>query len=75
MESCSTLASEQKNLIVRNLVGKAHVAGDPARLVNLWSADLLPNVARDVIHFDGVDDPLLVNTTAESEDVIVLEHT
>lgn len=75
MEGCSAFATEQNDFVVSNLVRQAHVGGHPLRLVHLGCADLLPHVARDVVALNGVNDPLLVNSATESEDVVVFEDT
>ena len=37
--------------------------------------DLLPDISRDVVTFNGVNNFLLVNTTTKREHIIVLERT
>ena len=73
VERCGALASEKKNLVVGDLMGEAHVRWNPTRLVDLGSANLLPDVARDVIDFDRVDDALLVDTPAKRKNVVIFE--
>ena len=75
MESHCTLASKQDDLIVCDLVSKAHIRWNPLRLVHLGRSDLLPRIPRDIIHFYRVDDLLLIDTTSECKDVVVLEGT
>ena len=41
--------------------------------VNFRRSNFLPNVARNVVTLDGVNNSLLVNSTSESEDIIVLK--
>lgn len=43
-------------------------------LVDRWALDFLPDVLGDVVALDGIYDILLVNSAAESEDVVVLER-
>ena len=45
VESKCTFPSEEQDLVVGDLVGQAHVAGHPVRLVDLGSGNFLPNVA------------------------------
>ena len=75
VESEGALASKEQDLVVGDLVGQAHVGGHPARLVNLGCADLLPHVARDVVHFYRVHDSFLVNSSAKGENVVVFEDS
>lgn len=74
MEGCRTLAAKQKDFVIRDLVGKTHVGRHPVGLVDLGSANLLPHVPRDVINFDRVDNALLIYSSTESENVVVLKH-
>jgi len=72
--SQSTLTSKDDDLVVRDLVGQTHVAGDPLALVEAGSAlNLLPDVLRDVVALYGVYDILLVDSSSERENVVVLE--
>ena len=73
MEGGGTLPTEQQDLIIGDLVSEAHVAGNPARLVDLRGGNLLPDVARNVVNFNSINDSLLIDAPAESEDVVVLE--
>lgn len=75
VESESAFATKKNDFIVSDLVGQAHVGGHPARLVNLGCADLLPHVARDVIHFNGVHDTFLIHSSAKGKNVVVFEHS
>lgn len=75
VEGSCALSTEQQNLVIGDLVGEAHVAGHPARLVDLGRSYFLPDVARDVVDLDGVHNPFLVDTTSECKDVVVLEDT
>ena len=45
MESRSTLATEQKNFVVSDLMGQSHIRGNPLGLVDFGSRDLLPNIS------------------------------
>ena len=73
MESHCALPTKKNDLIVSDLVRKPHVRRHPVGLVHLWAGDLLPQVPRNVVDLDGVNDPLLVDSASESEDVVVLE--
>ena len=45
VESKCAFPSEEQDLVVGDLMGQAHVAGHPVRLVDLGSSNFLPNVA------------------------------
>ena len=75
MESECTFASEEQDLVVSDLMGKAHVAWHPVGLVDLWCSNFLPDIARDVINFYCVNNSLLIDSSAECEDIIVLKDT
>ena len=45
VESECTFASEEQDLVVSDLMGKAHVAWHPVGLVNLWCSNFLPDIA------------------------------
>lgn len=75
LEGESALATEDQDLIVRDLVGKAHIARNPLRLIKrrLRALNLLPDVLRDVITLDRVDDVLLVDPATECKNEVVFE--
>lgn len=75
VESDGTLATEQQDLVVCDLVSQAHVGGHPVRLVDLRSTDLLPNVSRNVIYLDCINNTLLIYSAPKGKDVVVLEDT
>lgn len=75
MESGRALATEEKDLIVSDLVSETHVGGHPLRFVDLWCINLLPDITRNVVNFNSIDDALLINPSSEGEDIIVLEDT
>ena len=45
VESECTFASEEQDLVVRDLMSKAHVARHPVGLVDLWGSNFLPDIA------------------------------
>jgi len=73
LESDGALATENHDFVVSNLVGQTHVTCYPFALVDQRSSDFLPDVTLDVIHFNSINNALLINTTTESEQVLVLE--
>ena len=73
VESCGALATEQKNLVVSDLVRQSHVRRHPVGLGNLGPADLLPDISRNVVNFDRIDNALLVDPATKCKDVVVLE--
>ena len=73
MESHCTLATEQYDLIVSDLMSQAHVGRNPLRLVNFWSSNFFPGIPRDIVDFNSVHNLLLVNPPTKSENVVVLE--
>ena len=73
LERDRTLTAEDEYLIISNLIGKTHVAGDPLGLVTEWLRNLLPYVLGDVVALDRVNDLALVHSAAEREDEVVLE--
>lgn len=73
VEGGRTLSTEEKDLVVSDLVSQAHIGRHPIRLVNLWRRNFLPDIARDVIALDGIHDSFLVNPASESEDIVVLK--
>ena len=75
MESECTFASEEQDLVVSDLMSKAHVAWHPVGLVDLRGGDFLPDIARDVINFYCVYNSLLIDSSTECEDVIVLKDS
>ena len=75
LEHHGTLATEYHDLLLSYLMGQTHVGGHPVALVNHGSLDLLPDITFDVVALDGVNDALLVDSTSESEHIVVLEGT
>ena len=75
MEGECTFTSEEQDLVVSDLMGKAHVARHPVGLVDLRGCDFLPDIARDVINFYCVNNSLLIHSSTKCEDVIVLKDT
>ena len=75
MESKCAFASKEQYLIVSDLMSKAHVARHPVGLVDLRSCNFLPDIARYVINFYCVNNSLLIDSSTECEDVIVLKDT
>jgi hypothetical protein len=75
LESHSALASEYQNLVLRNLVSKAHVSWHPLGLIHNRSRDFLPDVSRNIIAFNCVNNSLLIDPASKRENEIVLERT
>ncbi len=75
MESGRALATEEKDLIVSDLVSETHVGGHPLRFVDLWCINLLPDITRNVVTFNSIDNTLLINPSSKGEDIVVLEDT
>ena len=73
VEGRRALATEEDDLVVSDLVRKAHVRGHPVGLVAFGSANFLPHISGDVVNFDCVNDALLVDSSSEGEDVVVLK--
>ena len=75
LESDRALPAEQNDFVVCDLIGQTHIRWHPFRLIYLRILDFLPNISRNVIHFNCVDNSLLVDSASERKDVIVLEGT
>jgi hypothetical protein len=75
LESHSAFASKYHNFVVGDLICKTHVRRNPLRLIYNRSWNLLPNISRNVVAFDSVDNLLLINTTAKGENIVVFECT
>jgi len=75
VESDGTLTTEQQDLVIGDLMSQTHVRGHPVRFVDLRSTDLLPNVSRNVIHLDCINNTLLIYSAPKGKDVVVLENT
>ena len=73
LERDRTLTAEDEYLIVSDLIGKTHIARDPLGLVTKWLRNLLPNVLRDVVALNRVNDLTLVHPAAERKDEVILE--
>jgi len=69
----STLAAENHDLLVCDLVRIAHISRYPASLVAFCCSNLLPRVLLDVIYFDNINKALLIDSSTEREQVLVLE--
>lgn len=72
----STLASENEDLVVGDLVGQTHVPWNPLGLVQSRRGALvylLPHVLGDVVALDRVDYVLLVNPAPKCKYEVVLE--
>jgi hypothetical protein len=65
LKSHSAFASKYHNFVVGDLICKTHVRRNPLRLIYNRSWNLLPNISRNVVAFDSVDNLLLINTTAK----------
>ena len=75
LESQSTLATENENFVIGDLIGQAHVAWNPLRLVDQRRLDLLPHILGDVIALNGVDDVLLVDSASKCKEEVILKST
>ncbi len=73
VECHRAFATKKKDLVVSDLVSQPHVGGHPLGLVDLGGRDFLPNIARNVINFNSIHDSLLIDSSPESKDVVVLE--
>ena len=73
VESRRAFATKEDDLVVGDLMSKAHVGGHPVRLVDFSATNFLPHISGDVINFDCVHDALLVDSSSEGEDVVVLK--
>lgn len=76
LEGEGALTAKYEDLVVRDLVGQAHISRDPLGLVKRGgsASDLLPNVLGDIIALNCVNYVLLVDSAAKSEDEVVLER-
>jgi hypothetical protein len=72
LRSQRTFASKDHHFVVCNLVSQAHVTRDPVTLVSLY---LLPNVFRNTVALDSVNNLVLVNSASKRKNVIVFEGT
>jgi hypothetical protein len=45
LESHSTLASKDQDLVLSNLISQTHIGWNPFAFVYDWSRDFLPNVS------------------------------
>lgn len=68
-----TLASEDHDLLLSDLVGETHVGGHPQTLVLGRQLQLLPHVPLDVIDFDCVYNHLLVYSATDGKEILVFE--
>ena len=75
VESHCALASKKKYLVVSDLMRQTHIRWYPFGLVHLWSCYLLPDIARDIVHFNGIYDSLLIDSSSKSKNVVVFEDT
>lgn len=76
LEEDGRFSTEDHDLLVGDLVGQAHVGGNPGGLVDAWVAgNLLPNITLDIVDFDRVNDTFLVDSSSESKHIVVLEGT
>ena len=73
LERQRTLSSKDHDLFVRDLVGIAHVSRNPFGLVAATSWNLLPGIALNVIDLDCVNYSLLIYSSTEREEILVLE--
>ena len=75
LESDCALSFKQNDLIVRNFISQTHVGWHAIPFVDLQVLNLLPHIPRDVVNFNRVKNPLLVDTASKGEDVVVLKGT
>eukprot|EP00349_Pseudokeronopsis_sp_Brazil_P002544 CAMPEP_0202960110 /NCGR_PEP_ID=MMETSP1396-20130829/4265_1 /ASSEMBLY_ACC=CAM_ASM_000872 /TAXON_ID= /ORGANISM="Pseudokeronopsis sp., Strain Brazil" /LENGTH=194 /DNA_ID=CAMNT_0049679101 /DNA_START=163 /DNA_END=747 /DNA_ORIENTATION=+ len=68
-----TLASKNHDLFVCDLVGDAHVGGDPLLLVDVGQH--LPDVSPHIVALYRIYDLLLVYPSSKGEQILVLEGT
>jgi len=73
LEGECRFATENQNFVFSDLVSEAHVRRHPTSLVDKRAGDLLPHIPRNIVALNSVYDLLLVNSAAESKDVVVLE--
>ena len=75
LESQGALTSKNQDFVVRDLVGKAHIARNPLRFVQRRGSalNLLPDVLRDVVTLNCINYILLIDPSTECENEVVFE--
>lgn len=67
--------SEDQNLVISNLVSKAHIGRHPFSFINKWCWNFLPNISWNIIALNSIYYLLLIHSTSKSENVVVFKWT
>jgi hypothetical protein len=75
LECDCTLTSKYDDFFVGDLISKTHICRNPFSLVYKRSRNLLPDISLNVIDLNYIYDSLLIYSSSESKDILILEST
>jgi hypothetical protein len=75
LERKCALSSKYHDLLICHLKSIRHVSWNPLSLITTTSWNFLPRVLFNIIDFNGVYNPLLIDSSSKREKVLILEAT